>query len=142
MVFDENSFKANSTHRIQFEVRNSEHGIRKANHKFNTNSLPHSGTCNASQTTLEAFVERVYITCQDWIDEHGIKRYEALVMLGSNQKRLLYFGDSSSFNLSLPMGNRSDNFTLRVQIKIFDIYEYAIFPMNFTVRSMILGLFV
>lgn len=133
IVVDKLSFEQNKTYRAQHIVKNAKGGTRVTNYNFTTNAFPHSGTCEADKTTIQAAMDFVNITCRDWIDEQPFLRYEAWILPHNTEPRLVYFGNSTSFKLRLPLGDSANNFTLKMEIKIFDNYESTSFLMNFTV---------
>ena len=119
----ERVLEQNKTYKIEHHVRNAQNGTFVSSHIFKTNRLPHSGNCTTDKYEIKAAVDSITITCKDWVDVVPFFRYEAWTHSPFTTSKLLYFGNASTFPLKLPLGESNNNFTLRLEIKVFDSYQ-------------------
>jgi len=138
LVVAEHVLAQNRTYKIEHRVSNLQNGTIVSKHIFTTNRLPHSGTCTPDKYELKA-ADSVTITCKDWIDADPFLRYEAWTHSPFSNPKLLYFGNASTFALKLPLGESSKNFTLRLEVKVFDFFESTDVFINLTVSDLFLA---
>ena len=116
--------KQNKTYKVQHVVQNLGNGTLINKHIFKTNIIPHSGKCEGDKTELQAVSGSLNVSCQNWINEDGILAgYEAWSLNPNGLPKLIYFGNDSTFSLTLPLGDSEKNFALQVEVKVFDEYE-------------------
>lgn len=136
-VLGENTLEQNRRYRIQYTVINAEKGRREKNFDIKTNKIPHSGNCIADQTEVEAATGILNVKCQGWQDDESpFVSYEAWTKpLNSSDQKLLYFGNTSTFQLRLPLGDENNGYPLGVEVKVLDdLRESVNLVFNLTVR--------
>lgn len=101
-----------------------------------TNTPPKGGRCFSDKEEGEAMETMFKFTCEDWEDEDIPLRYEFIYFNGEGAESLFFFGASNIASGKLPMGPEKDNFTIRFEVRIIDVYEAtSVVSFNVSVSS-------
>ena len=99
-----------------------------------TNTPPKGGRCFSDYDEGEAMTTLFTFTCLDWEDEDIPLRYEFVYYNEVGAESLFFFGASNVATGKLPMGAEKDNFTIRFDVRIIDVYEAtSVVSFNVTV---------
>ena len=97
----------------------------RAEYKFTVNYSPSNGTCKVNTTTGKALIDTFFFSCRDWIDKDGHLPllYEfSYKDANLDFERLILSTDYPQALTELPVGDRNNNFSLLIVIKIRDRY--------------------
>ena len=99
-----------------------------------TNTPPVGGRCSSDKTQGEAMESLFTFTCNDWDDQDIPLRYEFVYYNDQGAESLFFFGASNVASGKLPMGAEKDNFTIRFDVRIIDVFEAtSVVSFNVTV---------
>jgi len=104
-----------------------------------TNTPPKGGNCFPDTYVGEAMQTTFTFTCENWEDEDLPLRYEFVYYNEIGAESLFLFGASNIASGKLPMGAEKDNFTIRFDVRIIDVYE-ATSVVSFNVSVSLIGI--
>lgn len=101
-------------------MRTEEQAEEFSEYNFRTNSPPQNGTCTIDKATGEAVLEKFQLTCQDWDDVDQPLTYQVNILKPDMSYIVFAVSTLSSMTLRLPVGDKNNSYTLRLDVFIVD----------------------
>ena len=103
-----------------------------------TNTPPTGGKCFSDIEEGEAMESEFTFTCEGWEDPDTPLRYEFVYYNEDGGESLFFFGPSNVAKGKLPLGSESNNYTMKVDVRIIDVFEATtVVTFNVTVSQII-----
>lgn len=87
-----------------------------------TNSPPSGGYCQVTPQSGITLVTEFSFSCVNWQDEDLPMQYEFIYFTNSDLLNVVYKGSQPSQHTKLPLGEREQNFTIDLRVRVADMF--------------------
>ena len=122
MLLQENVLEKRKSYMIKFRVTTIYDAKEFAYYYFRTNIPPEGGTCEIDRETGKAALDQFYLACINWKDKDEPLVYQVNIPSKNEGSGYIVFAvfNTSSTNLSLPVGDKLDLYHLHLNVYIID----------------------